>query len=365
MPCAIAVMAKAPQPGRCKTRLAPLLGAEGAAALSAAFLRDITENLRLAATTEAIAPYVAYAPEGYAHLFDGMLAYGTELILADGSGRALPGVEGFGSCLLHAMDSLFAAGFSAACVLNSDSPTLPTAYLRRAAAVLAMPGDRAVLGPAEDGGYYLLGMKRTHASLFADIDWSTDRVARPNPRPRPCGRDPARGTGRLVRRGRRRRAGPLARRTGRCRRDRIPRTGHIGMPVAVRSPSGVTSRQALAALMLLGACILALTWLALSLHVPGSIWVGTLARKDWVVGLMLASGAAYFAAVALVTHRTLPPRAVIGVLAVAAIVRISLLAAPPFMSTDVYRYVWDGRVQAAGINPLRLCRRRPRLGFFA
>ena len=40
------------------------------------------------------------------------------------------------------------------------------------------PGDRVVLGPAEDGGYYLLGMRQAHASLFADIAWSTGTVAR-------------------------------------------------------------------------------------------------------------------------------------------------------------------------------------------
>ena len=177
MTCAIAVMAKAPQPGRCKTRLAPLLGADRAAALSIAFLRDITENLREAAQLVPIAPFVAYAPGGHAHLFDGILAPGTDLILADGSGREADGVDGFGRCLLHAIDGLFATGFSAACVLNSDSPTLPTAFLRRAAALLQMPGDRVVLGPAEDGGYYLLGMKRAHARLFADIEWSTERVA--------------------------------------------------------------------------------------------------------------------------------------------------------------------------------------------
>jgi glycosyltransferase A (GT-A) superfamily protein (DUF2064 family) len=62
-------------------------------------------------------------------------------------------------------------------VLNSDSPTLPTALLRQAAECLAEPGSRAVLGPAEDGGYYLLGMQGAHAHLFTDIDWSTDRVA--------------------------------------------------------------------------------------------------------------------------------------------------------------------------------------------
>jgi rSAM/selenodomain-associated transferase 1 len=177
MVCAIAVMAKAPQAGRCKTRLAPLLGHEQAARLSAAFLSDITENLRLASEIVPIVPHLAYAPAGLEHLFDGILAPGTRLILADGSGEGFDGVEGFGRSLLHAIDTMFADGFAGACVLNSDSPTLPNSYLRRAAELLLMPGDRAVLGPAEDGGYYFLGMKRRHAHLFSDIAWSTENVA--------------------------------------------------------------------------------------------------------------------------------------------------------------------------------------------
>ena len=62
-------------------------------------------------------------------------------------------------------------------VLNSDSPTLPTSLLVDTAEVLARPGDRAVLGPALDGGYYLLGLKAKHHRLFQDIAWSTERVA--------------------------------------------------------------------------------------------------------------------------------------------------------------------------------------------
>ncbi len=57
-------------------------------------------------------------------------------------------------------------------------PTLPTAMLVEAARALAKPGDRVVLGGAEDGGYYLIGLKRPHRRLFEDIDWSTDRVLR-------------------------------------------------------------------------------------------------------------------------------------------------------------------------------------------
>jgi rSAM/selenodomain-associated transferase 1 len=173
--CAIAVMAKAPQPGRSKTRLVPPLTPEQAAALSAAFLRDITENI--SAAGDKIHGCIAYAPAGLESLFDGHLAPGTGLILADGSPDMPAGIEGFGRCLYHAIASLLAENFCSAVVLNSDSPTLPTSYLTRTAALLAQPGDRAVLGPADDGGYFLLGVKAPHAHLFTDIAWSTETVA--------------------------------------------------------------------------------------------------------------------------------------------------------------------------------------------
>ncbi len=174
MTCAIAVMAKAPQPGRCKTRLAPPLTPDECATMSAAFLRDITENLREAGD---IASYIAYAPRGEERLFDGHLAAGTRLVLADGTRETPDNVKGFGRCLLHAITSLLIRGYSAAGVLNSDSPTLPTEILRQASHLLSLPGDRAVLGPADDGGYYFLGLKAAHAHMFADIAWSTENVA--------------------------------------------------------------------------------------------------------------------------------------------------------------------------------------------
>jgi glycosyltransferase A (GT-A) superfamily protein (DUF2064 family) len=84
----------------------------------------------------------------------------------------------FGDCLLHAIQALFVLGHESACVLNSDSPTLPTERLVDAATQLHAPGDRAVLGLSDDGGFYFLGLKRAHAGLFAAIDWSTERTAR-------------------------------------------------------------------------------------------------------------------------------------------------------------------------------------------
>jgi rSAM/selenodomain-associated transferase 1 len=175
--CAMAVMAKAPRPGMCKTRLMPPLNGEQAAAMSAAFLRDITENIVAAARQVPMHGVVAYAPAGLEHLFDGHLADGTTFVLADGDTPAPDEVRGFGRCLLHALRDLLALGYGSAVVVNSDSPNLPTELLVRTAEILSWPGDRAVLGPAEDGGYYLLGVRQAHVHLFADIEWSTERVA--------------------------------------------------------------------------------------------------------------------------------------------------------------------------------------------
>ena len=170
-------MAKAPRAGRVKTRLAPPLTPEQAMQMSGAFLRDVTENITLAGREAPIDGWIAYAPAGDEALFDGLLAAGTQLLLADGQAPMPDGVEGFGRCLLQTVQDLLARGYRAACVLNADSPTLPTAFLVRLAQTLLVAGDRAALGPAEDGGYYVLGMQRPHVRLFADIAWSSARVS--------------------------------------------------------------------------------------------------------------------------------------------------------------------------------------------
>lgn len=175
--CAIAVMAKAPRPNQVKTRLVPPLTPEEAAGLNASFLRDITENIGAAARAVPIAGYVAYAPDGEADRFHGLLAPDTQLVLADGSISMPPDITGIGRGLLHAATSLLGLGFSAACLVNSDSPTLPTGFLVEAVMALTNPGDRMVLGMAEDGGYYLIGLKCAHPALFRDITWSTDQVS--------------------------------------------------------------------------------------------------------------------------------------------------------------------------------------------
>lgn len=166
--CAIAIMAKAPRIGEAKTRLAGALSAEAAAGLSASFIRDTAENIATAARGAAIAGYIAFSPPDAAAEFATLLPDGTHL---------LPSLRlGLGASLYDAAVDLLAAGYGSACMVNSDSPTLPTSLLGDAARALATPGDRIVLGPAEDGGYYLIGLKRAHARLFDDIPWSTPRV---------------------------------------------------------------------------------------------------------------------------------------------------------------------------------------------
>ena len=173
----MAVMAKAPVVGRIKTRLVPPLNPTQAATLGAAFLRDMLENIASAARDVPLDCHVAYAPAGAERLFDGVLVDGTSLLLADGNAPMSSRVSGFGRSLLHAVHSLLEAGYGGVCLVNSDSPTLPTSLLCTAAAALLARRERVVLGPAEDGGYYLIGVGAPHAHLFEDIDWSTDRVA--------------------------------------------------------------------------------------------------------------------------------------------------------------------------------------------
>ncbi|MGC1281268.1 MAG: TIGR04282 family arsenosugar biosynthesis glycosyltransferase [Xanthobacteraceae bacterium] len=171
--CGIALMAKASTPGRAKTRLVPPLTFDEAAALNTAFLCDVADNVLLAARHAAphggIAGYAAFGPTGSEDFFRRILPGAIGLIAA--------WLPNFGDCLFHAVREIFARGHRSAVVLNSDSPTLPTALLIETAAALAKPGDRAVLGPSSDGGYYLLGLKAAHRRMFDDIDWSTSRVA--------------------------------------------------------------------------------------------------------------------------------------------------------------------------------------------
>jgi uncharacterized protein len=166
--CGIAVMAKASLPGKTKTRLVPPLIFAEAAAFNTAFLKDVAANMAAAGRAAPIAPYMAYGPPGTEDFFAANLP---------GVGLIAAWHDNFGDCLFAAIAALLAREHTGAVVLNSDSPTLPTALLVETAEVLAQPGDRAVLGPSRDGGYYLLGLKAPHRRLFEDVAWSTETVA--------------------------------------------------------------------------------------------------------------------------------------------------------------------------------------------
>jgi len=166
--CGIAVMAKASLPGKTKTRLVPPLSQEEAAAFNTAFLQDVAANIAAAGREASIACYMAYGPPGATAFFEATFPT---------VGLIEAWHPNFGDCLFVAIEQVLARGHAGAVVLNSDSPTLPTALLVETARALAQPGDRAVLGPSSDGGYYLLGLKAAHRRLFEDVAWSTERVA--------------------------------------------------------------------------------------------------------------------------------------------------------------------------------------------
>lgn len=160
---ALLVVAKQPAAGQTKTRLCPPLDGLMAAALYEGFLCD---TLGLMRQVEGVRRVIGYLPED-----------------ADGYFRALApdmgltpqrGVD-LGERLANLLGDAFEGGASQAVVMDSDSPNLPVAYLRAAFAALASPAD-VVLGPCEDGGYYLIGLKRPAPRLLRDVAMSTPTV---------------------------------------------------------------------------------------------------------------------------------------------------------------------------------------------
>ena len=162
-PPALVIMAKEPAVGRTKTRLCPPLTHEQAAALYEALLRD---TIDLTAGLEDVQQAVAVTPPEAVETFRHWCPQDTLLLPVTGAD--------IGDCLNQTLNYLLASGHAGAMALNSDGPTLPASHLLQAIARL----DQAdvVLGPGEDGGYYLVGFKEPHPGLFNKIDWSTEWV---------------------------------------------------------------------------------------------------------------------------------------------------------------------------------------------
>ena len=114
-------------------------------------------------------------------------------------------------------------------------------------------------------------------------------------------------------------------------------------------------------LLLLGLGLAGLTAAGLMLGLPLDMDTADLPRVQILVALMMVAAALYFLAVRLVLRGTWPRQTLWMVLAVAVLLRILPLTVPPFLSSDIYRYVWDGRVQVAGTNPYRFVPADPAL----
>jgi rSAM/selenodomain-associated transferase 1 len=159
------VVAKRPATGQTKTRLCPPLTGEAAAALYECFLRDTLDVMRQIPNVEC---GIAFLPEAARDYFS-TLAPDMQLSLQQG--------DDLGARLDHLLTVALEAGASQAVVMDSDSPTLPPDYLVQAFDALDGPSD-VVLGPCEDGGYYLIGMKRPQPRLLRDVQMSTPHVVR-------------------------------------------------------------------------------------------------------------------------------------------------------------------------------------------
>ena len=164
MTVAIAIVAKAPKSGAVKTRLCPPLRPREAAALARCFLRDKIAQVR---GLTGVTPVVAFTPASERPLFE-RLAPGFTLIPQRG--------PDLGSRLRSLLATLLRGGHRAALAIDSDTPTLPPTLLQRAIDLTASGDVDLVLGPAEDGGYYLIGVRADHPALFHAIPWSTPSV---------------------------------------------------------------------------------------------------------------------------------------------------------------------------------------------
>ncbi len=157
----VVVMVKAPRAGEVKTRLVPPLLESEAASLAACFAQDTVFNAQQVVSNVL----VAYAPADARVDLEAILPANLLWLEQDGDnlGERLHSVAAFVSNL----------GYSPFVILGADSPTLPTGFIQQALNVLTAGEADISLGPTDDGGYYLVGLRSPVAGLFQNIDWST------------------------------------------------------------------------------------------------------------------------------------------------------------------------------------------------
>ena len=162
---ALAAMAKVPIAGEVKTRLSPPLTPEQAAELARCFLADRVEQLRGLPASDRLVAFTP--PEREA----------SSVCSCPGTSGCCPsdGAD-LGARMSRLLSDLLAEGYAGAIALGTDTPTLPTAYLAEACEALRSGAADVVLGPSEDGGYYLIGLGRPAPELFVNVPWSTATV---------------------------------------------------------------------------------------------------------------------------------------------------------------------------------------------
>jgi len=157
----VVVIAKEPLAGTVKTRLCPPLTPLEAAHVAAAALAD---TLDVVGGSNCRATVVAFEGES-----DGWVPGGF-IVVPQRQG-------GFGERLAGAIDDAWERTDCPVLLIGMDTPQVTVSDLERAAAALLSPGVDAVLGPADDGGYWLIGIRRPAPGLFADVPMSTDHTA--------------------------------------------------------------------------------------------------------------------------------------------------------------------------------------------
>ncbi len=160
------IFTRYPQPGKVKTRLIPALGAAGAAALHQRMVEHTLAQARALRQTRALSIEVWFTSSS-------TLAQMQEWLGTDVDYCVQP--EGnLGDRMASAFKSVFSKGYTSALIVGTDCPDLNAALLAQGFSALAQ--NELVLGPAIDGGYYLMGLQRLIPELFVDIAWSTAEV---------------------------------------------------------------------------------------------------------------------------------------------------------------------------------------------
>jgi len=158
-------MAKEPSVGVTKTRLSPPLRGQEATRLYRCFLLD---TLGLMQRVASARPIIAYFPDEAELFFRDIAPPGFDFVPQVGAD--------LGERLDNVLRQCLHSGYGQAVVMDSDSPTLPVAYLRQAFLELDNAAVDVVLGPCDDGGYYLIGLKSPCSALFRGIVMSTSTV---------------------------------------------------------------------------------------------------------------------------------------------------------------------------------------------